>query len=251
MRKTCSALFAAIALFAFAQAHAAFIYDTGTPLYGQEQATWCGAATGQMILKQGGVTKTQTEVWNKIDASRVDPNFYCDPQGLATTLNAFDTVEKDSWKVFTDTNQDQIVEKLMESMVRSQRPIGLLVDNGNHWVSWVGFSSDIDPLKGDATLLTAILNDPLPVSSGTIFNLSAADFLARFTPNTFGTTYKGKYVAVAVTEPEAVLLLMIGLIILLIQAVLLLMIGLIILLIQQSRGCSVRRWRWLSPAASV
>jgi hypothetical protein len=216
-KKLYSWLLTTIALLSFAPAQATFVYNTGTPLYGQEQSTWCGAATGQMILKQGGVTKTQTEVWNKIDASRVDPSFRCDPQGLATTLNAFDTVEKDIWKVITDVNQDQIVEKLMESMVSSKRPLGLLVDNGNHWVSWVGFTSDIDPLKGDATLLTAILNDPLPVSSGTTFTLTAADFLARFTPNTFGTTYKGKYVAVAVMEPVTVLLLVVGLVTLVIQ----------------------------------
>jgi hypothetical protein len=197
-------------------AHASFVFNTGTLLYGQEQPTWCGAATGQMILKQGGVTKTQTEVWNKIDASREDSNFFCDPAGLKTTLNAFDTVQKDHWKVYADTDQDHIIELLMESMVKANRPLGLLVDGGAHWVAWVGFTSDIDPLKGDATLLSAILNDPRPVGSGMIQTLTSAAFTTRFSANTFGTTFKDKYVAVAVPESATVLLILLGFLLLLV-----------------------------------
>ena len=201
-------------LFAVQSANATFMFNTGTPLIGQETPTWCGAATGQMILKQGGVTKTQTEVWNKIDASRVDPGFYCDPAGLTTTLNAFDTVENDQWGIFAGIDQNNIIQMLMDSMVKANRPIALLVDGGAHWVAWVGFTSDIDPLTGDATLLSAILNDPLPVGSGTIETLTGAAFTTRFSADTFGT-FKGKYVAVAVPEPATVLLILLGLALLL------------------------------------
>ncbi len=210
-RKLCLTVCLA-ALLASPAANANFIFSTDTMLFKQETDVWCGPATAQMILYQGQVFKEQTDLWNKIDASREEPNtsFYTDPGGLRTTLNAFDTVEQDTWKVFSGTDQDLIIEVLMESMVRADRPSAILINDGNHWVAWVGFESDIDPLLGDATLLSVLLNDPDNFNPH-VANLTGAEFSDVFSPNTFGNVYDNQYVAVSVPEPAMLALVGLGL----------------------------------------
>ncbi len=185
---------------------ATFTFNAGAPLYGQETSTWCGPATGQMILSESGVSKTQTEIWNKIQLHKKDTGFYTDPDGLSLTLTDFDV---HPWRVVSMTTQDAIIEFIMEEMVRDDDPVALLVDAGNHWVVWNGFTTDINPLTGDATLQQAILNDPLPVTSGHVETLTAAAFKSRFSLNTYGTIYLNKYVAV-IPEPATLVLLGIG-----------------------------------------
>ena len=210
-RKLCLTVCLA-ALLASPAANANFIFSTDTMLFKQETDVWCGPATAQMILYQGQVFKEQTDLWNKIDASREEPNtsFYTDPGGLRTTLNAFDTVEQDTWKVFSGTDQDLIIEVLMESMVRADRPSAILINDGNHWVAWVGFESDIDPLLGDATLLSVTLNDPDNFNPH-VANLTGAEFSDIFSPNSFGNVYDKQYVAVSVPEPAMLVLVGLGL----------------------------------------
>ncbi len=216
MRERLCALAALVMLATVFQASPArceYSFNIGTPLFGQEAGNWCGAATGEMILSQGGVNKTQTEIWNQIQMNNKDPDeFHTDPDGLALTLSGFDA---DSWNVVYGGvgSQDALIELLMERMVSFERPIALLVDNGNHWVVWSGFTSDIDPLDGDAALLSAILNDPLPVNAGHIETLNAAAFETRFSLSNYGVVYFHEYVAVApVPVPPAFLLLGSGLV---------------------------------------
>lgn len=129
-------------------AYAVFIYNSNAPLRGQENNILCGAASGQMLLEQGGVTKTQTEIWNEIQANKVDPAFCSDPDGLSQTMNEFDVKDKNRWIVLRDTDQDSIIEELMENMVKHDRPAALLVDDRGSLGRLERFHFGHQPLAG-------------------------------------------------------------------------------------------------------
>lgn len=186
-----------------------YTFTTETPLFKQEVNNWCGAATAQMILAQGNVDHPQSEVWNTIQAKNQDATFPygTEPDGLALTLQALDGK---AWSVSADGagSQDAVIQRLMKSMVRHNRPVALLVQYSNnpasHWVVWTGFTSDINPLDGAATLKTVMLNDPWPKTEGwpgthgETWTISAAELENLWlVPNPRGTTYKDQYVAVA------------------------------------------------------
>ncbi|MGE4518270.1 MAG: PEP-CTERM sorting domain-containing protein [Desulfobacteraceae bacterium] len=182
-----------------------YTFNAGAPLFGQETDYWCGAASGQMILSQGSVSKTQTQVWDRIQINKKDSLFYTDPDGLSQTLNDFDSMQ---WAVLSGAadSHDDVIESLMESMVRYKRPAALLVNHGMHWVVWNSFVSDIDPLLGDAELGSAGINDPWPVNLGEAYNLNETDFKTMFAINNYGL-YSGSFVAVMpVPEPSTALL---------------------------------------------
>ena len=74
----------------------------------------------------------------------------------------------------------------------------------------MGFESDIDPLLGDATLLSVTLNDPDNFNPH-VANLTGAEFSDIFSPNSFGNVYDKQYVAVSVPEPAMLVLVGLGL----------------------------------------
>lgn len=188
---------------------AQYTFRTETPLFKQEVDNWCGAAAAQMILGQGGVNIPQNEVWAQIQQKNQDPAFPygTEPDGLALSLTALGNGQ---WKVLAGDSgsQETVIQNLMKQMVRYNRPVALLVNYYNnpasHWVVWTGFTSDINPLEGNAALQQVVLNDPWPKTEGwpgthgETWTISGAELRTNWLlQNPRGTTYVNQYVAVA------------------------------------------------------
>jgi hypothetical protein len=178
------------------------------PLYGQEQCTWCGSATAQMI--RNGYPNpadrqyfTQTYLWNVIQTNNstdpADIGWATDPHGLRGCLQSLSNPAGVDWAEFADPAWDVVLFDMLFWMNIRQFASGVLVNEGGHWVAVVGFVTDVEPTAGSSPTLQYIhFHDPEPHNVGTDTMMSGSQWFSGPWMGSIiypGTWYK-KYVAI-------------------------------------------------------
>jgi hypothetical protein len=167
------------ALTAFAQ-HTA-ISTLLPPGYRSEEAlTWCGPATGQMVVAgypASACTVVQADVDASIQAHKVEGNWDTDPAGLRAAL-----VEQcplpvgHSWVVFSPTDATELMYWAAHYMTQNQYPVAVLLGttqhnsfppHKEHWATITAIVTDLDPVANPmVTLKFVLFIDPSPSHLG-------------------------------------------------------------------------------------
>src|SRR5436309_1623913 len=139
--------------------------SANVPLYGQEQCTWCGPASGQMarngypnpadrlLFTQLNLRNT-IHVYNSKDPA--DTAWATDPHGLTGCLQSLSNPAGVDWVEFADASQDVVLFDILFWMNRRQYPCAVLVNQGGHWVVIVGFTTDAEPVEGSTPTLQSV-----------------------------------------------------------------------------------------------
>jgi hypothetical protein len=179
------------------------------PLYGQESCCWCGAACGQMIMDgypppNPSILYPQVDVWNAIQARNAESAAWCtDPTGLRLTLRDFNPPLAGTWNEHSDANRNTVLQAALFWMATNGYPVPTLINSGGHWITVVGYETDIDPRTGTATLDEITYNDPEPHNVGTQTTITGAAWLAGPWNGAiiYGNIWNGLYVAI-IEPPE-------------------------------------------------
>lgn len=201
----------------------ALIAQTSTfitvPAHSEEALTWCGAATGQMIL--GGYATPcnvlQADVWATIQAHKSETMWDTDPVGLGQALmDQSLCVSPAHWTAnLSSTNAQSVMWSVARWMKIKHYAVAAVLDtNGHngipshkeHWVVIKGIVTDLDPTTATTVNLQYVLmEDPSPANLGdppVERWLSGSQWYALFQPVTLtGSAFSGKYVAV-IEPPE-------------------------------------------------
>jgi len=187
--------------------------SANVPLYGQQQCTWCGAASAQMArngypIAADRLLYLQSDVWNMIQArnstnpSDVATGWATDPIGLKATLQNMSNPPGVDWVIFADASRDVVIFDILFWMNVEQYPSPVLINQGGHWVDIVGWVTDLEPLSGTNPSLQSItVNDPEPHNVGTVSTFTGAQWFSG--PWNGAVTYAGTWLNkyVAVVEP--------------------------------------------------
>jgi hypothetical protein len=189
--------------------------SANVPLYGQEQCTWCGAASGQMIRNgypdpADRLFYTQTFIWNRIQVhNSTDPAdlalpvpWATDPHGLTGCLQSLANPAGVHWAEFGDASSSDVLFDMLYWMNVRHYPSAVLINRGGHWVVIVGFVTDVEPVHGSAPVLQTIsVYDPEPHNIGTDTQFTGAQWFAG--PWNGAIWYAGTWYNqyVAVVEP--------------------------------------------------
>lgn len=177
------------------------------PLYGQETSIWCGAACGKMIMNGypnpgDRILYSQQTVWNNIQNNNLtgEPiTWATNPVGLRITLNTLNP-PPGSWNVYALANRGTVMFEIMYWMNNNNLPVAILVNQGKHWVTVIGYESDIVPQRESATpkLKYITIHDPLPVNKGATSTIAANSWYNTYWngPICYCGTWYGTYVAV-------------------------------------------------------
>ncbi len=180
-------------------------------LYGQEQCTWCGAASAQMIRNgypnaADRLFYTQLNLWNTIQANNstapADSGWATDPHGLTGGLQSLSNPAGVHWAEFSDASRDTVLFETLYWMNRRQYPSGVLINQGGHWVVIAGFVTDVEPIAGSSPTLQSIdIFDPEPHNVGTHSTFTAAQWFGG--PWNGAVRYSGTWLNryVTVVEP--------------------------------------------------
>jgi hypothetical protein len=180
-------------------------------LQGQEQCTWCGAASGQMI--RGGYPNpadrafyTQLYIWNTIQVynsiAPADSAWATDPHGLTGCLQSLSNPPGVHWAEFANASRDTVLFDILFWLNRREFPCAVLINKGGHWVVIVGFVTDVEPIAGSTPTLQSIdVYDPEPHNVGTHTTFTGAQWFGG--PWNGSIIYTGTWFNqyVAVVEP--------------------------------------------------
>ena len=180
------------------------------PLYGQEQCTWCGAASAQMARNgypnpADRLFYTQLSLWNTIQTTNstapadTASGWATDPHGLTGCLQSLSNPSAVHWVEFANTSRDALLFSILYWMNRLQFPAPVLVNQGGHWIVIVGFVTDVEPLAGtNPTLQKITVHDPEPHNVGTDTTQTAAQWYAGYWNGSiiYSGTWLNEYVAV-------------------------------------------------------
>jgi len=188
--------------------------SANVPLYGQEQCCWCGAASGQMIRNgypnaADRLFYTQLDVWNTIQtfnsASPADAGWCTDPFGLRDCLQSLANPAGVHWVVFSGASRDWVLFQMLYWMNTREYPSAVLINQGEHWVVIVGFTTDVEPLAGTSPVLQSIIiHDPEPHNVGTDTLMTGAQWFSGPWNGAirFAGTWLGQYAAVVEPPTE-------------------------------------------------
>jgi len=185
----------------------------------EEALSWCGPATGQMVMEaypSGGCTVLQEDVWVAIQGHKVETMWDTDPAGLQGAMNSL-CPPSGSWYVYKKNTPQELMFKVAYWMTKNSYPVALLKDtlshNGytshrEHWIAVRGVITDVDPTTPGTTsvnLQYVWFNDPaVDLGSPSIERfISGSTWYSEFLPvSKAGSGFQGKYVAVI--EPPGV-----------------------------------------------
>jgi hypothetical protein len=182
--------------------------SANVPLYGQEQCTWCGAASGQMARNgypnpPDRLFYAQVDVWNTIQVhnstSPADAAWATDPHGLTGCLQSLSNPAGVHWVEFANASRDALLFAVLYWMNNRNYPCPVLINQGGHWVDIVGYATDVEPLYGSNPVLQTItVHDPEPHNVGTSSTFSAAQWFGGPWNGTitYAGTWQNEYVAV-------------------------------------------------------
>lgn len=177
------------------------------PLYGQEQCTWCGAASGQMAMNgypdpTHRMFFSQQDIWNSIQVHNstapADAGWATDPFGLRDCMMAMNPPSL-GWDVFANPSRNSIMFSILYWMNRLKYPAPVLINQGGHWVVIVGFDTDVEPLSASSPTLSNIhFHDPEPHNVGTDTMIAAGAWYGSqwSGPVFYSGTWLNQYVAV-------------------------------------------------------
>jgi len=208
------ALALALALPAGAQT-SVFTTFTNRP---EEALTWCGAATGQMVMSgypSSSCNLVQADVWDSIQTHKVEPSWDTDPSGLKDAMMTLCPPPGGGhWVVFSNASATSLMYSVAFWMNRNHFPVAVLLNTNPHnaipthlerWVAVKGIVTDLNPLTNSTVTLQYILivdqaatfGDP-PVERF----LSGAQWYSEFAAvNNASSSYNGRFVAV-IEPPE-------------------------------------------------
>ncbi len=185
------------------------------PGYHSEEAlTWCGAATGQMVIAgypSGACTKDQADVDASIQLHKVESNWDTDPAGLRSAiLEQCPLAPGHSWVVFHPTDAAALMWSAAHYMTTNQYPVAALLGttqhnsyapHKEHWVTITAITTDLDPTTNPTVTLKWVqFVDPSPDPFGgppLVRFVSSAVWYAELTAVTkMPSTYTGQFVAI-------------------------------------------------------
>jgi hypothetical protein len=204
---------------------AQFTVNLTVPSYGQDTSYYCGAASAQMMMQAypnpaDNSCQQQNHIYKRVQAHKTDTGFYTDPDGLRDTIQELNPPPSPGhYVVFNSTDRGAVMHDMLYWMAIRRYPSATLVNNGDHWVVITGYTTDVDPRTGSASLQFLDVNDPGPPDAAPHDNpCTTADegneggSTRRVTgsswytnewskANKYGTLYKNDWVAV-VEPPE-------------------------------------------------
>lgn len=140
--------------------------------------TWMdGSAVAHMLLEHSGILptdwkgKTDHEIQELIDSEIQQNNsepddWYCDPDGMYTTLNNLnqDSSNKNvNFKIQDCDDVEEICRKITYSLHQNNLPSAALVFHGGFWTMIKGVQTDLDPLSNNKySILGFWIHNPWP-----------------------------------------------------------------------------------------
>jgi hypothetical protein len=191
------------------------------PGYHSEEAlTWCGPATGQMVIAgypSGACVKVQADVDASIQAHKIESVWDTDPDGLrAAMMELCPPAAGGHWVVFSNIDATQLMHSAAFWMSRNQYPVAALLSTSahnsyaphqEHWVTVTAIVTDLDPVVNPSVVLKFVqFIDPSPATLGNpplVRFVSGATWYAQMSTVTKSpSSYTGKFVAVI--EPPSI-----------------------------------------------
>lgn len=186
------------------------------PDYPEEALTWCGPATGQMIMEgypTGTCSYLQEDVWMAIQTYKTEAMWDTDPVGLKEAMKHL-CPPVGTWVVYAKTDSHVLMHSVAYWMTKNSYPVAILLNtlphnsytaHAEHWVAVRGIITDLDPTTNPSVNLQFVwFNDPaVPLGDISIERfVSGSTWYSEFQKVTkTGSSYNGKYVAVI--EPPA------------------------------------------------
>jgi DNA-binding beta-propeller fold protein YncE len=181
------------------------------PTYSEEALTWCGAATGQMLMDgypSGSCSILQQDVWMSIQNNKVESQWDTDPVGLAKAMNTL-CPPIGSWSVRSRTDEEELMHSVAYWFTKNNYPAAGLMSttthnsylaHSEHWVAIRGIITDLDPTTNPSVTLEHVwFNDPavdLGDPALVRFVTGTTWYSEMFPVSKAGSTYIGKHVAI-------------------------------------------------------
>ncbi len=187
--------------------------------HSEEALNWCGAATGQMVVSGypgGPCVQVQADVWDAIQAAKVETSWDTDPAGLKAAMTTLCPLPPGGvWSIHADPSAPAIMHAAAKWMklrhypvaaVLNTNPHNSLTTHHEHWVTITGIVTDIDPTTNPSVTLQWVLISDQPASFGDPVVdrfLSGAQWYSEFQAVVNpASAYNGKFVALI--EPPQV-----------------------------------------------
>ena len=181
--------------------------------HSEEALTWCGAATGQMIIggyPAGACNAIQADVWDSIQIHKVEGSWDTDPAGLRGAMTALCSLPAGhSWVVFRNANAASLMYSVAFWMNTNHYPVAILLGtaphNGiathlEHWVAVKGINTTPSPIGNPAVNLDSIVivDQPATLSPVAVERfLTGGQWYAELQAvNKPASTYNGNFVAI-------------------------------------------------------
>jgi hypothetical protein len=180
--------------------------------HSEEALTWCGAATGQMVV--GGYPASacavvQADMWDSIQTHKVEASWDTDPGGLRDAMMALCPPPGGHWVAFSDPSGPSLMHSAAFWMNTNHYPVAALLNttphnailtHREHWVTIKGIVTDLNPVTNTTVNLQYVLIVDQPATFGDPpFErfLSGSQWYAEFhAAAVTGSAYNGKFVAV-------------------------------------------------------
>ena len=196
------------------------------PPHGEEALTWCGPATGQMIMEgypAGGCIESQTNTWGAISSNKAEAMWDTDPAGLSGAmldLCPLPLTPPGTWSIYHNTDPAIIMHCAAKWMTKNSYPVAVLLNTSSHnthtshqehWAAIQSIKTDLDPTTNTTvTLKTVVIVDPVVpyTTTPTPRWISGSDWYStEFQPvnplTKPGSSYINEYVAIV--EPPMVI----------------------------------------------
>lgn len=186
------------------------------PDHPEEALTWCGPATGQMIMEgypSGSCSLLQEDIWMAIQSYKVETMWDTDPAGLKEAMKHL-CPPAGTWVVHSETDPQALMYDVAKWITRNNYPAAGLLNtlphnaytaHAEHWIAIRGIITDADPTTNPSVTLKFVwFNDPaVPLGDPSIERfISGSTWYSEFQPVTkVGSSYHGKYVAI-IEPPE-------------------------------------------------
>jgi hypothetical protein len=165
---TCMLVAAAVlaASMPLAASTSAFVTVTNRP---EEALTWCGAATGQMIMSSyptSSCAMVQADVWSGIQTYKMESTWDTDPVGLQEAMNHLCPPPGGHWALVEDTDATRVMYAAAFWMNFNHYAVAALLKTAPHngvtshredWVTIKGIVTDLDPLTAPTVTLQYVL----------------------------------------------------------------------------------------------
>ena len=180
--------------------------------HSEEALTWCGAATGQMVVggyPASACTPIQADVWDSIQLHKVEASWDTDPAGLRDAMMTLCPPPGGHWVAFSNPNASGLMHSVAFWMNANHYPVAALLSTATHnaiathrehWVTIKGIVTDLNPLTNTSVTLQYVLIVDQPATFGdppVERFLSGSQWYAQFQAVAkTGSAYNGNFVAV-------------------------------------------------------